>query len=674
MAEAGRSISAANKARIKTVLDMLGELYGEEEAPAEVKEAVLKIGPVASIQDVKAAMRRLIAYIPNATTREALEGDGDGDEDFEALVSGIEGDPLSSSNESAKKIFFDLLTEAALDTATRNALPSSAFVFPKTRDYPIHDATHARNALARASGKPEEAAVRAAVKKKYPKIGTADSDDKKQSEAGISCAACGEPVGRYDDFCGGCGEGLSRNYGTPQAHCVGCGTTLNEDNNFCPSCGADASPSKATKAKQESRAAHPDWKFTESMKVHDPEDFVKLSVSDQKNHLILEHGVAEDSLNLTKPERRKKQHTHDHAFDEAEDVDIETEFIQLKERAIGKDGSMLIKMIAPGWGASGFYSPQLLERDGPLRFPRGTKMYLDHPTPQEEKDRPERSVRDLAAVTESDAKFMPQGPDGAGLYSKAKPIATFAPLIEELAPHIGVSIRASGRSKMGEVNGKKGPIIEAITAGHSCDFVTEPGAGGTVSQLLESARARINNKKTTEVNDDVSEQELQEARTKLKETEDERDKYHARLLVRDAKDMAFDVLARVDNIPVPSQRRIAESVSHDPPTDAYGELDKKKFLTKIREAVEDEARYIEQLRPTGRVRGMGRSNDNWEDADDDPLDFFGGESRRSSRNNDDDGGDEEKSESGFEKALQREFAGIGLKESTAAAAASGRLR
>ena len=52
----------------------------------------------------------------------------------------------------------------------RNELPKGEFVFPKTRRYPIEDAAHARDALARSSGKPEHAAVVAAVRRKYPDI------------------------------------------------------------------------------------------------------------------------------------------------------------------------------------------------------------------------------------------------------------------------------------------------------------------------------------------------------------------------------------------------------------------------------------------------------------------------------------------------------------------------
>jgi hypothetical protein len=60
---------------------------------------------------------------------------------------------------------------AKLTYAEREDLAKGDFVFPKTRRYPIEDAAHARDALARSSGKPEHATVVAAVKRKYPEIG-----------------------------------------------------------------------------------------------------------------------------------------------------------------------------------------------------------------------------------------------------------------------------------------------------------------------------------------------------------------------------------------------------------------------------------------------------------------------------------------------------------------------
>jgi hypothetical protein len=61
-------------------------------------------------------------------------------------------------------------TMTKLTHAEREDLPTGAFVFPKTRRYPIEDAAHARDALARSSGKPEHAAVVTAVKRKFPEI------------------------------------------------------------------------------------------------------------------------------------------------------------------------------------------------------------------------------------------------------------------------------------------------------------------------------------------------------------------------------------------------------------------------------------------------------------------------------------------------------------------------
>ena len=58
--------------------------------------------------------------------------------------------------------------------AARKAIPKKNFAIPskapKSGSYPINDINHARNALARSSGKPVAAKVRAAVKRKYPSI------------------------------------------------------------------------------------------------------------------------------------------------------------------------------------------------------------------------------------------------------------------------------------------------------------------------------------------------------------------------------------------------------------------------------------------------------------------------------------------------------------------------
>jgi hypothetical protein len=57
---------------------------------------------------------------------------------------------------------------ARLTAAARRRLPASAFVFPKSRKYPIHDRTHARVALAYARRNGVYGKVAAKVKRRYP--------------------------------------------------------------------------------------------------------------------------------------------------------------------------------------------------------------------------------------------------------------------------------------------------------------------------------------------------------------------------------------------------------------------------------------------------------------------------------------------------------------------------
>lgn len=61
---------------------------------------------------------------------------------------------------------------ARLTTNTRNALPTSTFALPGRR-YPIPDASHARNALARASqfaSPGQQATIRRKVASRFPSI------------------------------------------------------------------------------------------------------------------------------------------------------------------------------------------------------------------------------------------------------------------------------------------------------------------------------------------------------------------------------------------------------------------------------------------------------------------------------------------------------------------------
>lgn len=227
--------------------------------------------------------------------------------------------------------------------------------------------------------------------------------------------------------------------------------------------------------------------------------------------------------------------------------DIMGDAIPLREQAVAEDGTIPIKIIQPGWGSSGYYSDKVLERDGPTQFKKGTQMYWDHPTSTEERERPERSLRDLAGELVEDARYMPDGAWGPGLYARSKVFGTFAGAVNDLAPHIGLSLNGRGLAEQGEAEGQQGPIINEISSVRSVDFVTVPGAGGKILELFESARSRPEKEK------DNMEKELKEAQDALAKTEAEKAEALAEIarfkeaaVLAKAKDVMNETLAKQD--------------------------------------------------------------------------------------------------------------------------------
>jgi len=143
-----------------------------------------------------------------------------------------------------------------------------------------------------------------------------------------------------------------------------------------------------------------------------------------------------------------------------------------------------ITIIRSGWGSSGYYAPAVLERDIPRIFPTGTQMYLNHPTVEEEKQRPERDIRDLVGKVIETPRMA-----GIDSVSVAHVYEHWLPTINALAGDIGLSIRAFGTTEKGAAGGKEGPIVQSLNEGLSIDYVTKAGAGGEVGEMIESARS-----------------------------------------------------------------------------------------------------------------------------------------------------------------------------------------
>ncbi len=147
-------------------------------------------------------------------------------------------------------------------------------------------------------------------------------------------------------------------------------------------------------------------------------------------------------------------------------------------------GELTLTVIRPGFNKSKrrFYPPETLRRD--YRVFEGVKMFMDHATTEEERRRPEGSIRDWAA---SIKRLWVDG-DGTVRATAAVIDDAFRGKLENLARHdklgeMGVSIRAAGEARETEVEGHATQYVERLLAAHSVDFVTRAGAGGGVDML-----------------------------------------------------------------------------------------------------------------------------------------------------------------------------------------------
>ncbi|CAH1192690.1 Prohead protease [Glutamicibacter phage Montesquieu] len=146
-------------------------------------------------------------------------------------------------------------------------------------------------------------------------------------------------------------------------------------------------------------------------------------------------------------------------------------------------GRMLIQLISPGQGSSGYYAPEVLEAAATDKvFPRGTQMHIDHDSTVETMDKPEGSLRNLAAVLQEDAYVDTNG----NLVAEALVSSTWKTFLDEFKDFVGASINAAADI----VKTSTGTVIERLIPHkfNRVDFVTVGGRDGKIIQVLESAR------------------------------------------------------------------------------------------------------------------------------------------------------------------------------------------
>lgn len=301
-------------------------------------------------------------------------------------------------------------------------------------------------------------------------------------------------------------------------------------------------------------------------------------------------------------------------------------------------GIVTIRIIKPGFNKdkSKYYPSEVLERDADKAF-KGLKMFADHPTRDDERQRPERSVRDwVGNLTE-----VWRQPDGS-IWGKAVIIQDW--LKEKLRglrdtnllEQMGVSIVALAQLVKGQVEGENTAIVESIIQGRSVDFVTYPGAGGQVlayeslsrehdvglvsvaelrearPDLLEDIEGAIKTQILSEATKDMD--ELKEAR----DTIEERDKaIKESQEVLEGKDKELGALKEAnekltaDAARAVAQVTIKEAVAKAKLPDASKAriLETHKDATTaegIDKAIEGEAKYLATLTEGGAtIKGLG---------------------------------------------------------------------
>lgn len=148
--------------------------------------------------------------------------------------------------------------------------------------------------------------------------------------------------------------------------------------------------------------------------------------------------------------------------------------------AAGQDGVYNVTVIRPGWSKNDrYYSEAMLKRDHKIF--EGAKMFQNHQSDKEMKERPEGRVQDWVGVLKNVVYESGKGVRGQAVVFDP----SFKQKLEQMRSagvlnSMGTSIRALGTQEAGEAEGRKGKVVESLTAARSVDFVTFAGAGGQV--------------------------------------------------------------------------------------------------------------------------------------------------------------------------------------------------
>jgi hypothetical protein len=302
-------------------------------------------------------------------------------------------------------------------------------------------------------------------------------------------------------------------------------------------------------------------------------------------------------------------------------TDLDSDCVDLMEGPSRQTGVMRIKIIDPGQGTTAFYPVEVLKRDGPKVFKAGTHMYINHPTDTELQERPERDLRDLAAVLSENAAWDDNGPKGPGLYASAQVFSDHRATITEKASAIGLSIRARGKSKMAEVDGRLTKVAVSFDEAVSVDFVTRAGRGGAL--LTESGRPAAEPKEKKVATVQIEDTELATLReaagkvatleTQFKEADERAKRLEAENKATEIKTSAASVVdgilkeAANEVLPEKAKATIRKYAANVVPV-KDGEFDEAAYKVAVNELVKDQIDILTEANGgKAIVKGMGAS-------------------------------------------------------------------
>jgi hypothetical protein len=299
--------------------------------------------------------------------------------------------------------------------------------------------------------------------------------------------------------------------------------------------------------------------------------------------------------------------------------------VSLEEAVMTRSGVATVTIITPGFNASAqrYYPAETLARA--CKVFEGVKMYADHPTSLEDKERPERSIKDWVATLKNVRVDAHGALAGEALVVEPWMEAKLATLRDKgMLKEMGISINAVGTATRGEIRGVQTTIIERIVRVRSVDFVTEPGAGGEVQIFeaspadtdldlvgLETIRERrpdlvkaIETQLRTELQQEVKktmdlEQQLKEARVQLEtatkaleETNNQLAETAKARAVAEAKVIITEAISK-SALPPPSKEKLIKQFAGADKADGLGE------------AIKAEEAYVAALAESSKPRDMG---------------------------------------------------------------------